>query len=244
MSVHRITAAFAVALALCAGPARADLNISPGEGGSFAPEPGFFLNGATVVATDLTNQSVLGLSTIGGNLANVVVREAGGTLDFLYQFQSNTASIALVDLIQVNNYSGFSTSVGSLTDVPGLLGWLFKTPTVSPAGPTWASRSLDPDSLITFKDSSGGFGVGMAISPGQITNIFFVRTDATLFDQLGGATIANQTSGGVNIFKDTFEPQAATAAVPEPSSPLAVGFAALAGLGVWAWKRRPASRAV
>ena len=215
--VKRIVLAGLFAVAPAATPARADVAIGNGQNVTFPTEAGAFLTGATVIATDLVNPDVGSNPNIGGNLADVVVREASGTLDFLYQFRNNvTGGGVSVDAMSVSNYTNIGASVGSLGGVPALLSGLFQTPTISPAGPTSASRGLTGDP-ITFS----GFSVGS----GQISNVFFVRTGATGFDQLGTALASSATSGtGSDVFINKFEPIAV--AIPEPGP---VTLAAVAG---------------
>lgn len=201
------------ALALAAAPARADVSLPAGGSASFGAEAGSFLDGATVVGTDLVNADIGSNPNIGGNLANVVVREASGTLDFLYQFRSIASANATVDAISVSNFTATAASVGSLAGVPVLLTGLFQTPTV--AGPSSATRGNTGDP-ITFS--------GFSVPTSQISGIFFVRTNATTFDQLGTALASSSVSGtGSDVFINKFEP---TNAVPEPG-PLAL--AAVAG---------------
>lgn len=223
-------AALAVAASLMGVSAQADTMLSTGQqiivttpdqyGTSIA-------QGAISAAPTIT--TAFNTSSGGtGTLTEQVFRETGGTYDFLYQVSNTGASI--LKSLDVTSFFGYNTSVGySSTSPAGFAAGTVPTPNI-------ARGFSGADVLFTF-DSTG-------LSNGQTTNVFFVRTNATSFNALGGGIITGTNSGtnGTSVFTNLYQPFGATASVPEPGSVALLGcFAAVAGVG--AWRRHRSTKA-
>lgn len=207
------------ALALVAGPARADLMGTPVTPGStpvtITAEAASNLANETLLATDLSNP-LIGNPLISGNLANAVFRNSVGQLDFLYQLTNNAGSVP-ISTITVNNFAGFLAAAGTLTGtLPANASGLFTAGTAVSTNAERGSNGAD----VSFHN--------LALAPGQTTTVFFVHTNATSFNQLGQALVSATTSAnGGAVATTKFEPTA----VPEPSTLAGAALAALLGLG-------------
>ena len=224
--------ALLLAAAALAAPAQAAL-IAPGSsallsGTSVALDPA--LSGT--VLQDVLEPFTIDLgagSTVNGYIQDRVVRESGsGTLDFYYRLFNGIdpcgctlPSGGSIGVAGRSGYSGFTTDVNYRTDGLG---------TVAPSG---ASRTADGNQVLF------GF-LGNPIAPGQESRFFFIKTNATAYNDLGtGTLIGFNASGGFGQTQfSTFEP----APVPiAPALPLfASGLSALLG---FAWRVRGARRA-
>jgi len=209
--------AIALCVGLTAGTARADLvgtPILPGQTVNTTANAASNLNTETLLGTDLVNLSI---GLIHANLANAVYVNSAGTLDFLFQFRNDSNSVP-VSSITVNNYAGVITGVGYI-----LSGLPVASPFIDPSAGT-----LPP--LVAQRGPSGGDILfdGFTIPANTTTNVFFVSTNATNFNDLGSALAAATTQrDGGTVFVQKFQP----AAIPEPPVTVMMGLISLAGLG-------------
>jgi hypothetical protein len=193
----------------------------------------------------------VGLNGIGayfsGSFKEAVYKEAGGTYDFLYQITNNNTSQVSLAGVSTTNYGTtpavFSTSVGYSTTVPT------SNPLNFVPGSAAGGGTINPVDLqrspsgaqITF--SFVGPNGGTALTPGSVSDILFIRTNATSYDQFGTLTVSGQnTTGIVNpgsvAINAVFEPSIGP--VPEPSSIVMGGTAASILAGFFGWRRRKA----
>jgi len=223
--------AIALCVGLTANSARADVVgtlIPPNQEAALVGEAASNLANEILLGTDLINVA-LGNPLISANLANAVYRNSAGTLDFLYQLTNNANSVP-ISSIAVNNFSGVVTRAGYLTGaLPANATGVFVAPTGGALPPTIVQRGPAGSALLFD---------GFTVPAGSTTNVFFVSTNFTNFNQLGQALAAatTQANGGA-VFTQKFQP---TAAIPEPSTFAMVGLMSMAGLG-FAWKRRRAT---
>lgn len=146
-----------------------------------------------------------------GSVRDFVVRETvSGTLDFYYSISNDVSSSGSVDFVTRTNFTGVSTDVDWRSDQGGTI------------SPDQASRSAAGDSVLF------DFFANNLLFPGQTSRDFFVKTNATVFNEQGSGALAitSQLGGGSFNFA-TFQP-----AVPEPGTGLALlGLACIAVRG-------------
>jgi hypothetical protein len=116
------------------------------------------------------------------------------------------------------------------------LDWQFAT--VSGSG---GSFSGDASGTMTLGGVSLTFSDSYTFAGGVFSVPEFTGGPSIVFHL--GAFDVTVTPIATDSFREATFLETPAAAVPEPSSALAVGFAALAGLGVWARRRRGAPRA-
>jgi hypothetical protein len=225
-----------VALALVVGApeARAGMILLPGQTvstpGETYPVPG------TAPVTELASQTVsfAGINpNFSGSVSVAVFKEAGGTLDFLYQVTNASSSGFNLAGITGSGYgtgNPFKTSVDFTTDNPDST--LFGTGTKASISATRTAAGPQ----VTFNlgdDSTAG------LAPGATSFVLFVQTDATAFNLFGGVTISGQNQGTVNpgtaSLNGILEPTAANP-IPEPASIVLLGIS-VPFLGAWAFRR-------
>ena len=227
----RLCAALLLAATALATTAQAAL-IAPGSstllsGTSAALDPS--LSGT--VLQDVLEPFTIDLgagSAVNGYIQDRVVRESGsGTLDFYYRLfngiDSDGCTLPSGGSIGVagrSGYSGLTTDVNYRTDSLG---------TVAPSG---ASRTADGNQVLF------GF-LSSPIAPGQQSRFFFIKTNATAYNDLGtGTLIGFNAQGGFGQTQfSTFEP------APVPIAPAFWLFASgLLGLAAVAGRVRGAHR--
>lgn len=235
------TRLFALALSLAGmvgGTARADIMLPLGGtvslpgGDTYNNSAGSVAPGATEIASTTVAINLSPVSGLRGvTMTEEVFREAGGTLDFLYQI-NNTLGSESVTSIALTNFtfsaiSPFTTRVGYTTTLPVQSGTaLFTSPGTE--SPISATRTVG-GGQITFNFT----GVN-GIAAGTLSNVFFIRTNATAYDA-GGTVTANGAHSNTGVL--VLEP----ASVPEPSSVTLLGLGAAIGLGALRRRRRVGS---
>ncbi len=163
---------------------------------------------ASVAGTIIANTTVpiIGMNALGqtrftGELQAEVLREAGGTLDFWYQYTNSGGSADGVERLSITGFNGFTTDVDWMNDQSGT------------QASTFADRSND-GSKVSFNFTPSPLGAG-TIAPGAISRWVVIKTNATQFQP--GTT--NVIDGGVATV-------VTYAQVPEPASLLALGVGA------------------
>jgi len=225
MKLTRLFTLGVLTLALLANSASAALvAVAPGATVLLTPEtsavdlPG--IGPANVLAT----QALVLLNSGGGVGAVVneaVIREASGTLDFLYQIRNTSGTGITEAQLSGTDFTGVSTVVGSVTDVPAYLLPTFITP--NNQNPTNATRATGPGSTVSFD--------GFSILPGQIAGIMLIKTNATAFNNFGAATVSSDILGlGSATNVGSYQPAIVTA-IPEPTSVALLGIGCLGVLG-------------
>jgi hypothetical protein len=207
---------------------RADV-LSPGGSGS--PDNFTSLSGVTLLAsTSITDSGPNGFSF---TFNEAVYSSASGTLDFLYQVDNtssaftatvNPATTCLSSgcgayyLTQESNenFAGFTTDVGYITNGSTLPGSIFSDGT---GAPDTVDRSAD-GTTVDFN-----FGIsGSNIAPGVTTDVLVIATNATNWDNNGdlGLTFADVSLDPSGVYEPINS--------PEPSSLLLLS-SGLVGLG-------------
>jgi hypothetical protein len=162
-----------------------------------------------------------GLSELNGSLTATVIKEAGGTLDFLYQVTnlgatSSSRTGVSIHRVTVSDFTGFTTDVDFVTGTG--------------QAPGSADRS-STGSTVGF--GSSGSPLNFSIAPGQTSAVLYVRTNATSFDDNGNTAIIDSLSANLK----TPEPIGGGGGVPEPGTLILLG-GSLLGLAGWHGFRR------
>jgi hypothetical protein len=229
MRIVWIAALLLAGLLALDGAARADVLLTPG---STVALPGAdYTAGVTQLATGTFSFSN---GRIAGTVTETVFREAGGTVDFLYQ-TTNTGSMAFSLASTAGaNYSGFQTIVDSATNSASIP--TFTAGTV----PAFAATRGANGSIVSFAFGTSSSNPGLP--PGATSNVLFIKTDATAFDAFGTITVGGLTPpGGPNpgsaSVNNTFEPSLTV--IPEPGSMTlaGAGLFLLGGLGLRRFRR-------
>ena len=234
-TTRRLGAALVVGLGLYASPARADVVLTPGSTESLSGQPydntaGDVAPGATLIAStagQLVNLIPGGLAGVTVNEA--VYQEANGQLDFLYQVVNGSTqalgSVALSNFTDANNVP-FTISTGFATVLPSPAGPFTTLGTVGEPTSETRTPGLGSQDTLTFSPS---------LAAGASSEIFWERTNATTFDNLGSITVNGNTQNVGIIFEPT---SVGVASVPEPSPILLGGLLGLVGLGVFHIRKR------
>jgi len=169
-------------------------------------------SGPGVLLANLATQTLNGVDTTGvttftASFTTAVYRNAGGTLDFYYQFSNSAGSADELRRLTASSFAGFTTDVFFRND-GGTLGLGFVNGT---------------ENSLTI-DRSGGSGAvvgflfpnatGQSIAPGETSLTFVIRTNATNF-RPGSASVIDGATADFNAF--------APANVPEPTSMVLLG---------------------
>ncbi len=203
------------------------------EAALIAPGSSTLLSGTTVAAQpalagtvlqDVLEPFTINLgagSSVNGYVQDRVVRETGsGTLDFYYRLFNGIdpcgCTLSSQGSIGVSGRSGFS---GVTTDVN------YRTDGLGTVAPSGASRTANGSDILF------GF-LSNPVVPGESSLFYFVKTNATAYNDLGtGTLIGFNASGGFGQTQfATFEP---VAPVPLPAASwlFASGLLGLAALG-------------
>jgi hypothetical protein len=163
---------------------------------------------------------------------------------------TSTGSLNLTDLTPNPDGELYPTGI-----MRADIAWMVMGPN-TPATPMNLYQGISgPDSFGTtdiFDWNSGTgdiFGLlatginGIVVAGGYVSGAPLSATDTFRGESISGLGLTPGTytwTWGTGANADSLTLQIGPAAVPEPSSALAVAFAALAGLGVWARRRRAA----
>jgi hypothetical protein len=171
-------------------------------GGSIPGPSNTVFFGGVLVAN---NVQAVATATFSGTAYSAVFRNAGGTLDFYYQFSSNAASLEDIGRLTFFNYNGFTTDVFNITN-GSAIGLGFTNGTVDS---TLADRGANPAAnAVGFGYATGTF------TPGSTGLTVVVRTNAT-----------QVTIGNFNVIDGSTSttPSFAPTNIPEPASMLLLG---------------------
>jgi len=219
-----------VAITLAVAPAHAT-PLTPG-GAVIAPTASFGPNtysGGTV-QNSYVNEAPVFAALITGTLTTEVIKEAGGTLDFLYQLTAGAANTSDIHRVTATSFGNATIT----TDVqygptPG-------PPFSTVTAPVMysADRSVDGSTIgWTFAaGTSGGVGAGLE------SYVLIVKTNATQY--VTGSTFA--IDGGIMDFNSFAPKTSSVLGVPEPSSIVLAGIGALGLIG-YGLRRRKAQGA-
>ncbi|GAB4511752.1 MAG: hypothetical protein Tsb0026_15070 [Sulfuricaulis sp.] len=143
-----------------------------------------------------------GLSMTGTIQDRVVRSDVDNTLIFSYRIINDATSDAPLRFVMREDYAGFTTDVDWRSDGLGV------------TGPNFATRSFDGSDVTFFFN-----GLAM-IDPGEDSNFFFIKTNATTYNEDGSGVIAvtGSENNGRSFHFDTFQPLEAVTAVPLPSA--------------------------
>jgi hypothetical protein len=200
---YKLTAGIALGLGgLLFAPTAKAVLILPGQSLPPLGTGGFSGSVIDTATTPFVGKDILNNIAFTGVLSSQVVREAGGTLDFVYQFSDdNDPNNDAIERFTVDDFSGLLTDADY---IPG-------TGTAVPE-------------LVTRQDATTGDVIGFqfaGVAPGTSTDVLTIRTDATAF-QTGSASF--QDGGNVSI-------PAPVPAVPEPAT-IGLLALSLSGLGL------------
>ena len=192
-------------------------NLTPGT--FVAPVPTTTETG--VLITQQTNTFTSPLSTYSGSLYSAVYKEAGGTLDFIFQVKNNSSSTDTLARVEGGIFAGFDTSAYYSTAAGGL-----------------GLGTVSPTDAFETNSTGVGFDFGAPVGtllPGTTSDVLIVKTNATNYvSSLEG--VSDNTTVNVNSYSPA-------SAVPEPASVIPFALGGLALLGLIARKTRRTSGA-
>ena len=131
-----------------------------------------------------------GQSVTGTIQDRVVQSNVDNTLIFSYRIINDATSDAPIRFAMRTDYAGFTTDVDWRSDGLGM------------TGPNFATRSFDGSEVSFF------FNGQARIDPGEDSYFFFIKTDATAYNEAGGGVVAvsGGTTNGRSFHFDTFQP--------------------------------------
>ena len=146
-----------------------------------------------------------------GIFRTAVFRNAGGLMDFYFQFSNNLASSDAIKRLTDSSFGSFTTDVGYRTDLPTELssqGWILGTR----QNPASADRtSLGTVVGFNFQDPNNA---GAVVNPGETTAILVVKTNAVNYTLGNSGIIDGSTTNSPNYVPTT---------APEPASMAMIG---------------------
>jgi hypothetical protein len=154
--------------------------------------------------------------TTSGILRSAVYRNPTGTIDFYYQVFNNLASVTALSRESDTSFDSFQTFVAFRTDVSGLTGTTFTTPT-SGIIPVTADRDA---SATTVGFNFVPVTPGTKIPPGTTSAVLIISTNATAYAP-GNAEVID----GGTVTVASFQP---SSGVPEPATLAMIGGGLLA----------------
>lgn len=204
-----VALAASVALGAMPSVARADpLPVGP----AFLPGPSVTLYvPGTVLAYNSGPVAGCANCLFTGWLQTAVVRNAGGTLDFYYQFEQLTPATPEVNHLSMANFTGFTTDVFNISNGSAIVC----------GGCTFANANLTSNLASRFSASTVDFWFTATPFVGGSIATVVIKTNATGFNRLGNFNALDGGSASLLAFAPT--------TVPEPSSLMFVGTG-LAGL--------------
>jgi len=177
-----------------------------------------------------------GSTEVDGFIRQVVVKESGGTYDFLYQLTVNQTSPSGATGFSVNGYTGANVDISQASTVPNVTDPnLAGKPLLTGTQPiNVASRTTGTGNNLSFLTD---------VAPGQASNVLIVKTPFTApptnftSDTAGKGGILSGSGGGTvfGLYYPGVAPN-----VPEPTM-MALWGGSFVGLAcVGAWRRRKA----
>jgi hypothetical protein len=232
-----------LAMALAITPANGDM-LTPGVPITGAGSGGVGGPITLVASTSGTFNTVPGSGNLGVqvNYTEAVVKEVGGTLDFLYQFTNvnggpdTTDGLTQTTAIQFPGLFTYNatTIAGSTSGISGI----FSTPVGSSGTAGTGSNPLT--TVLLGQEIKWTYGTTLSngnFLKGDVSAIFDIQTTATAYNTAGFVGAAD---GSNNSVTPSYEP------VPEPS--MFTGLAGLVAMGGascvgMVWRRKPRSMA-
>lgn len=216
-----------VVAALTFGAPRADA--TPLAAGGIVPALGINFPGGTEL--DSVFYEDIGLANLVVDVASAVFRSAGGTLDFYYQVENDSA-LNQVHRLTASSFAGFITEVwfvinGATVPCTACPGGFLQNGTQAPL-------TIDRD--VSGEVVGFNFPTGLEVDPGEASLVLLIQTNETSF-RPGFVSVIN--SGTVT--ESAFEPGGTVPPtyVPEPASLMLFGIGLL-GIGAAMWRKRNA----
>ena len=169
-------------------------------------------SGPGTLLANIATQTLNGIDTTGqtaftANFTTAVYRNAGGTVDFYYQFSNAVGSRDELRRLTASNFAGFTTDVFWRSD-GSTLGLGFVNGTENSAS---IDRSGGSGPVVGFFFPNAG---GFSVAPGETSLTFVIRTNATNFTA-GSASVIDGATVDFRAFAPTN--------IPEPTSMVLLG---------------------